>query len=198
MEGVRALGRECARDEPAAYTADAETSWLFGSEKNQFDRTARAQAAALEGADGFEAAEHADGAVVHAGVGDGVDVRAGGDGGKIGLGADPAEEGIAHGVFTDDEALGRSERFEPGAGAEIVGGEDDAGDGGALGRWLDGGEGGEGFEFVEEAGCVDLNFARSDAVGRIINAGLHACLLRLKEKLRAAIHQPSGCRFQSL
>ena len=107
------------------------------SRTSSIERRGRS-AAALEGADGFEAAEHADGAVVHAGVGDGVDVRAGGDGGEIGLGAGPAEEGVADGVFTDVEAFVLGEFAQPGARAEVVGREDDAGDGGAFGgvaRW---------------------------------------------------------------
>ena len=155
VEGVGAVGVERAGEEAAAEAADAEAGGLFGGEQDEFDGAAGAEAAALERADGFEAAEDADGAVVHAGVGDGVDVRAGGDGGEVGLGAGPAEEGVADGVFADGEACGVGEVFEPGAGAEVVGGEDDAGDGGAFGGGLDGGEGGERVEFVEEA-CASI------------------------------------------
>ena len=88
---------------------------------------------------------------------DGVGVRAGGDGGEVGVGAGPADEGVADGVFADGEAFGGGEVFEPGAGAEVVGGEDDAGDGGAFGGGLGVGEGGEGLEFVEKALLVDLD-----------------------------------------
>ena len=38
-------------------------------------------------ADGFEAAKHSDAAVIEAGVGNGIDVRAGADGGKVRFGA---------------------------------------------------------------------------------------------------------------
>ena len=69
-----------------------------------FDGAARAEAGLLEGAHGFEPAEHADGAVVHAGVGDGVGVGAGADGGEGGVGALPADEGVADGVGADGEA----------------------------------------------------------------------------------------------
>ena len=143
VERVGAVGVERAGEQAAAEAADAEAGGLFGGEQDEFDGAARAKAAALERADGFEAAEHADRAVVHAGVGDGVDVRAGGDGGKIGFGAGPAEEGVADGVLADGEAFGFGELLEPGAGAEVVGREDDAGDGGAVGgraRWSEGGE----------------------------------------------------------
>src|ERR1700722_7361436 len=74
-----------------------ERGGVFGGKEDEFDGAAGARAAALERADSFKAAENADGAVIHAGVGDGVDVGAGGDGGQIGLGAGPAEEGVADG-----------------------------------------------------------------------------------------------------
>ena len=115
------------------------------------------EAGLLEGAHGFEAAEDADGAVVHAGVGDGVGVRAGADGGERGVGAFPADEGVADGVDADGEAGGCRRGSEPGAGFEVAGGEDDAGDGGGVrvgGGWAVG-EGGEVMEFAEEAVGVD-------------------------------------------
>ena len=68
---------------------------------DQFDGSAGSQAAALERAHRLEAAEYADCAVVHAGVRDGVGVRAGGDGGQIGFGARPADESVADGVLAD-------------------------------------------------------------------------------------------------
>ena len=142
VEGVGGGGVEDAGDEARAEAADAEAGRLFGGEKDEFDGAAGAEAGALEGADGFEAAKHADGAVVHAGVGDGVDVGAGCDGGEVRFGAHPAEEGVADGVFADLEAGFGGEGLEPGAGAEVVGGEDDAGDGGAARVGFNGGEGG--------------------------------------------------------
>jgi len=90
-------------------------------------------------------------------VGDGVGVGAGGYGGEFGRSAGPADEGVADGVFADEEAFGGGEILEPGAGAEVVLGEDDAGDGGAGGIRLDAGEGGEGLEFAEETGFVDVD-----------------------------------------
>ncbi len=123
---------------------------------DELDGAARAEAAVFEGADGFEAAEDADGAVVHAGVRDGVDVGAGGDGGEVGFGAEPADEDVADGVVAYVEVFGGGEFLEPGASAEVVGREDDAGDGGAVAYGLFTGEGGEDLELVEEAGGVDL------------------------------------------
>ena len=162
VEGVGAGGVECAGEQAGAEAADAEAGGLFGGEHDEFDGAAGAEAAAFEGADGFEAAEDADGAVVHAGVGDGVDVRAGGDGGEVGFGAEPADEGVADGVLADLEVFRGGEFFEPGAGAEVVGREDDAGDGGAVADGFDVGEGGEDLELVEEAGGVDLERRRSE------------------------------------
>jgi hypothetical protein len=115
------------------------------------------EAGFFEGAHGFEAAEDADGAVVHAGVGDGVGVGAGADGGEGGVGAGEADEGVADGVGADAEACGGGEGGDVGAGFEVAGGEDDAGDGGGVGvggGWAVG-EGGEVVELVEEAGGVD-------------------------------------------
>ena len=75
---------EAACEEAAAETADAEQRGLFGGEDQKLDGAVRAKAAALERADGFEAAEHADRAIVAAGIGNGVDVGSGADGGKFG------------------------------------------------------------------------------------------------------------------
>src|ERR1700679_2835197 len=115
------------------------------------------QAAAFEGADCFEAAEDADGAVVHAGVGDGVGVGAGGYGGKLRLGTGPTHKGVADGVFADLHAFAGGEVFQPGAGAKVVGREDDTTDGGAFVGGFRMGEGGEGLEFFEQAVFVDLD-----------------------------------------
>ena len=180
VEGVGAVGVEGAGEQPAAETADAEAGGLFGGEAATSSMERRGtQAAALEGADGLEAAEDADGAVVHAGVGDGVDVGAGGDGGEIGLGADPAKEGVADGVFADGEACVLGEPLEPGAGAEIVGREDDAGDGGARGERLDGGEGGEGLSSASRR-------AASTAIARRTGCGGFCGRLRSASCLRCA------------
>ena len=65
------------------------------------------------------------------------------------------------------KAFGGGDGFEPGAGAQVVGREDNAGDGGAFGGGLDGGEGGERVEFVEQAGCIDLNVYLSLHVGHL-------------------------------
>ena len=131
MEGVGSGGVECAGEQAGAETTDAEAGRLFGGEHDEFDGAAGAEAAVLEGADGFEAAEDADGAVVHAGVGDGVDMGAGGDRGEIRFGAEPADEEVADGVLADLEVFRGGEFFEPCACTEVVGREDDAGDGGA-------------------------------------------------------------------
>ena len=73
-----------------------------------FDGAFGLEAGLFERAHGFEAAEDADGAVVHAGVGDGVGVRAGADGGEAGVAAGKAEEGVADGVGAHGEAGGRA------------------------------------------------------------------------------------------
>ena len=205
VEGVGAVGsrvpemRRLPRQPMPKRVGSSEVS------KHKFDGAAGAQAAALEGADGFEAAENADGAVVHAGVGDGVDVRAGGDGGQIGLGADPAEEGVADSVFADDEAFGFGEALEPCAGAEIVGREDDAGDGGAFGGRLDGGEGGERVELVDQARGVDLNLrcgamlSGSALLPPALDRAMRLTILRMvRQRVASCRRQPSGWRFQSL
>ncbi len=68
-------------------------------------------AGALQRADGFQSAEHADSAVVHAGIRNGVDVGTGGYRGEFGRLADPAREGVAHGIFADLQARFRAERL---------------------------------------------------------------------------------------
>ena len=95
----RLCGREHAGHHAAAEAADAEARWLFGGEDDEFDGTARLEPELLQNANGLEAAEHADASVVQAGVGNGVDVRAGADGRKVGFGAVPARKGVADGVF---------------------------------------------------------------------------------------------------
>src|ERR1019366_8855021 len=113
FEHVRAFWVKRARDQAAADTADAKACRFLGGQQHEFDRTPRAHATALEGANSFKSAENTDGAVVHSGVRDGIDVRAGRDRRKIGLGANPAEEGVADGVFADGEALSFGKRFQP-------------------------------------------------------------------------------------
>ena len=71
---------------------------------HEFDGAAGLESELLQNADGFEAAEHADAAVVEAGIGNGVDVGAGADGRQVRFGALPAGEGVADGVFGDGEA----------------------------------------------------------------------------------------------
>ncbi len=160
-ERVGECGVEHAAEQARAEAADAEAGGLFAGEHQEFDGAAGLEAGLLERAHGFEAAEHADGAVVHAGVGDGVGVRAGADGGEVGVGALPADEGVADGIFADGESGFGGEGLEPGAGFEVAWREDDAGDGlgglgerGVLGRRAVG-DAGEVVELAEEAGLVD-------------------------------------------
>ena len=118
----------------------------------------------FERAHRLEAAQYADGAVVHAGVRDGIGVRAGGYGGQIGLGADPADEDVADGIVADFEALSHRKFFQPCARTEIVGGEDDARDSGAILCWLSIGERSEGLELAEQSRLVDLNLHGSNSL----------------------------------
>ena len=105
-EVVGGGGREGAAEEAGADAADAEAGGLFGGEDEEFDGALGLEAGFFEGAHGFEAAEDADGAVVHAGVGDGVGVGAGADGGEVWVGAGEADEGVTDGVYTHAEACG--------------------------------------------------------------------------------------------
>ena len=77
------------------------------------------EAGALQGANGFKSAENADGSVVGAGVGNGVDVGAGGDGREVRLGAMPASEGVADGVFGDGEPGFFAKVLDVFAGAQV-------------------------------------------------------------------------------
>ena len=95
---------EHAGHHAAAETADAEAGGFFGGEDDQLDGTARLESKLLQDADGFEAAEHADASVIEAGIGNGVDVRAGADGRKVWIAALPAREGVANGVFAARES----------------------------------------------------------------------------------------------
>ncbi len=159
--GCRRWRGDGVAEEAGADAADAEAGGFFGGEHEEFDGARGGEAGLFEGAHGFEAAEDADGAVVHAGVGDGVGVGAGADGGEVGVGAGEADEGVADGVDAEGEACGFGEGGDVGAGFEVAGGEDDAGDGGS-GRGEGGvgggravGEGGEVVELAEEAVGVD-------------------------------------------
>ncbi len=161
-EGVGGGGIDDAAKEARADAADAEAGGLLAGEYEGFDGAVGLEAGFFEGAHGFEAAEDSDGAVVHAGVGDGVGVGAGADGGEGGVGAGEAEEGVADGVCTHSESGRFSEGLDVGAGFEVAGGEDDAGDGGGGrgkgcvgGGWAVG-EGGEVVELAEETGDVDV------------------------------------------
>ena len=93
------VGRKHAGHHAAAQATDAEAGRLFGSEDDQFDGTARLESELLQNADGFKAAKYADASVVRAGVGNGVDVRAGADGSKGWFCSVPARKGVADGVL---------------------------------------------------------------------------------------------------
>ena len=86
------------------------------------------KAGALQGTNRFKAAQYANRSVVHSGVGNRVDVRAGSDGRKIGLAAVPSRERIANGVFLNCEPGVFTERLYIGAGAQVSLAEDDARD----------------------------------------------------------------------
>jgi len=123
-------GVERAGHQAAADTADAEARGFFGSEQDQLDGTARPDSGALQGADGLQGAEHANRAIVTAGVRDGIDVRAAGHRGQLGGRSFPAGEGVAHGVFAHVEAGRGAELLQPAARAAVGLRENDAGDGG--------------------------------------------------------------------
>ncbi len=143
---------ECTGKQTAAETADAEARGFFRSEEEQFDGAAGANAGALQRADGFQAAEHADRAIVAAGVRNGVDVGAGADRGQLGRGSGPAREGVAHGVFANVESGFGAQALEPGAGLAVGIREDDARDCGRGGI----GEGGERFQFLHDLAFTNV------------------------------------------
>ena len=121
-------GKDSAH-QPAPQTPDAEAGRLLRSEKYQFDRPARLKAGALQGPDGFEAAEYTNHPVISSGVGDGVNVRAGGDGSLIwiGRGRCPAQERVADRVFAEGEPRGEAQVFDVSPATQIRFAEDDTG-----------------------------------------------------------------------
>ena len=97
------------------------------------------------------------------------------------------------------EAFRSGEVFEPRAGAEVVGGEDDASDGGAVLCGLDAGELGEGFEFVDETGFVDLNLHVASGNSRTSSRrSLTSCrgLVEFDPRLVFAFDQVGGQGFE--
>ena len=122
-------GIETTAQQAAAETADAEARGLLRSKQDQFDGALGAHSGALQGPDGFEAAQHADRAIVHAGVGNGVNVGAGGDGREVRILARPSREGIAYGVFTDFQSGFGTKALHVSPCRQIGGREDDARDG---------------------------------------------------------------------
>uniref|UniRef100_E6QLC0 Uncharacterized protein n=1 Tax=mine drainage metagenome TaxID=410659 RepID=E6QLC0_9ZZZZ len=132
-EGERLIGRQNTAHETTAQASDTKAGRFFAGEEDEFDGAGWLEASLLERANGFERAEDADRAVEGSGVGNGVNVRAGGDGGKVGLCALPASEGVANGVVAEGESGVCAEQLDKGARAKISLGEDDAGDDGRLG-----------------------------------------------------------------
>ena len=78
---------EAAAQHPATQAPQAEARWLLGGEEQELDRSLRRKATLLQSADRLQSAQHTDRAVIFAGVGNGVDVRAGADGSKLAAGA---------------------------------------------------------------------------------------------------------------
>ena len=89
--------------------------------------------ALLQRSDCLKAAQHPDHSVVFAGVRNGVDVRTGADRGCIGIGPDPAREGIANGILTHRQTRCFAPRDEPRTCPEVRGSENDSSDRGRFG-----------------------------------------------------------------
>ena len=85
------------------------------------------KSSALQGSDGFESAENANGSVETSRVGDRVDVRAGANGGKLGLRSLPSRKGVAGRVFADGETSLAAKLLDELAATAVGFGEDDSG-----------------------------------------------------------------------
>src|SRR5262249_31521572 len=96
-------GVERAAHEAASQTTDSETRRFFGCEGDQLDGAARLKSAPLQGPNRFESAEHADRAVVTAGIRNGIDMRPRRNGGNVRIHAVPAAEGIPDSVLPNYE-----------------------------------------------------------------------------------------------
>ena len=80
----------------------------------------------LQNANRFETAQHADASVIEAGIGNGVDVRAGADRRERRIAAFPARKGVADCVFAHGQARFFAQALHVGAGAHVRLAEDDA------------------------------------------------------------------------
>ena len=111
----QATGKQAATE-----ASDSESRWFFRCEQEQLDGSPGPEARALQGADRFEPAKDADGAVIAAGVRNGINVRAGANCGQFGGRANPARKRVAYRVFANKQAGAFALSFEPGARLQIL------------------------------------------------------------------------------
>ena len=111
-EPVEVGALELAGGRAAAHAAGAEARLLAGP-RDDVDRAPRSRAALAQRAHRLDGAEHAEHAVVGAGVERRVDVRAGDDDRRVGLAALPAAEEVPHGVEPSLEARGAHALGDP-------------------------------------------------------------------------------------
>ena len=111
--------REHMAHHSATQAANAEAGRFLGGKDNKLDGPAGTKPGALQGANRFEAPQHADRAVVGAGVGNRIDVRAGSDWSQFRRATSPSSKGVADGVFPYFKPGFRSEALYIGAGAQI-------------------------------------------------------------------------------
>ncbi len=109
---VRVRGAiQAAAQHPATQATQAEARGLLRGKEQELDRSLRRKATLLQSADRLQAAQHTDRAVEFAGVGNGVDMRAGADGCQLGPRPSPAGKHVAHRVFAHRQPGGAALRL---------------------------------------------------------------------------------------
>ena len=120
-------------EQAASQAPDAETRRFFGGEDEQLDGAPRLETRALQGADGFQSAQHADGAVVAAARWEWRRYASRCRLRRARIRAGPAREGVADRVFAELQAGLAAKILHKIARAQVRFGEDHARD---SGRWL--------------------------------------------------------------
>ncbi len=103
----------------APQAANSKAGWLLRGEENELNRPAWSETCTLQCSNRFKAAQHADSSVVGAGIGNGVDMRAGGDRRQIHFRPLPAGERIANRILGDRKRSFRAKAFDIGTRAQI-------------------------------------------------------------------------------
>ena len=104
---------KCSREQTASQAADAESRRFFRGEYEKFNRVLGPESDPLQRANCFESAENSNDAIVFAGIGNRINVRASSNSRRRRISPIPACKNISNGILADGESCFFAKRNHP-------------------------------------------------------------------------------------